>query len=84
MLDFGPVQDAGVATMVDATNRDPIVRAIAFLAPEVAFPKRFGSVCEVCRSVVKNPEAVEALRRNVNLFEPATNAVAAQLEKRAA
>jgi len=57
---------------------------VEHVAPEVKFPERFGSVCEVCRSVVKNPTAVEALRRNANLFVPATNAVAARLEKRAA
>lgn len=96
VLDFGPVQGGGASKRIDEANRDTIVRAIAYLgpvflkevieqvAPEVAFPKHFGSVCEICRSIVKNPAAVETLRQNVNLFEPATNSVAARLEEHAA
>ncbi len=71
-LDFGSVSEASATRKVEAANNDSIVRAIAFLGPvflkdvveqivpEVTFPERFGSVCEVCRSVVKNPAAVEA------------------------
>ena len=96
MLDFGSVRDLDISVRLGQANDDPIVRAIAYLgpvflkevllqvAPKLAFPRHSGSVCEVCRSIVKNPAAVEALRRNANLFVPATNAVANRLEDHAA
>ena len=82
VLDFGDVRLQSANNLVDKANDDMIVGAIAYfgpmflkrfvkvVAPEVVFPERYGSVCEVCRSVVKNPEAVKALRDNFRRLGP--------------
>lgn len=95
VLDFGSVREDGVVGRLQTGLRDPIVRGIAYLgpafleevveeiAPDIIFPKNFGSLCEVCQSVVRTPEAVAVLRRNLGRYVPVTEAVAARLEKRA-
>jgi len=96
VLDFGAAGGDRASNRIEAANADPIVRAIAYLgpaflkevveqvAPKIEFPKSFGSMCEVCQSVVGNTEAIEALRENVNLLSLATNTVVRRLEKQTA
>lgn len=92
VLDLGDTSEHVISDLIDGANNNPIIKGISNLgpvymkeiveqvAPEVKFPKNFGSMCEVCRSVVKNPRAVKALRQNIDLFLPAANAVAAEME----
>ncbi len=82
VLDFGDVRTTNAARLIEKANNDVIINAIAYfgplflmkivkkVAPDVSFSKKFGSVCEICRSVVKNPDAILALREHVSAFGP--------------
>jgi len=82
VLDFGDVNLSPMEDLVHQANNDMIVSAIAILgplflknfiqkvAPEIDFPKQYGTVCEVCNSVVKNPRAIQILRDRMNILGP--------------
>lgn len=96
ILDFGDVRLRDATDMIEQANEDDIVKAIALLGPmylkevveqvasEVKFPEKMSSVCEVCRSVVKNQGAIAALRENPGLYAPAARAVEKLNEKKSA
>lgn len=87
VLDFGDCRTDDPIDMIEDANQDPIVKGIAYLgplylrdvvrqvAPEISMPTGHGSVCEVCRAVVKNAAAVQVLRENAELYAPAARAV---------
>ncbi|GAB6053008.1 hypothetical protein JCM17960_18280 [Magnetospira thiophila] len=87
VLNFGSVKEVDAHTRVVEANANPIAMALAYLGPvflkevveqvkpDIRFPVRYASMCEVCQTVVHNPKAVAALRHSENLYVPATNTV---------
>lgn len=94
VLDFGSITGCNANSRIDEAHNKPMTMALAYLgpmflkevvekvAPEVSFPERYASMCEVCQSVVCNPDAIAALRSNANLYVPATKTVASLMEKK--
>lgn len=82
VLDFGDVNQKAADDLLRQANDDMIVNAIAILgpmflknfiqkvAPEIEFSENYSSVCEVCNSVVKNPNAIQILRDNMDVLGP--------------
>jgi len=93
ILDLGPVAYSSASALIEAGNRAPILKAIAFLGPtylkevierfdpNVIFPKSYGSVCEICQSIVQNPRAINALECNLFRLIPTINAVFERRER---
>jgi hypothetical protein len=85
VLDFGDAQREPIASLVEQTDEDPIVAAIAELGPlhlmrralqidpTLTFRSNYAAICEICEDIVTNPSVVQALRGDSSLL-PDVNA----------
>ena len=82
VLDLGDVGSAPVRSLQEKALDDPVLKGIIYLgpyylmtlakqvAPEIRFKERYGSVCEVCRSIVRSPGAIQVLRECEGMYIP--------------
>ncbi|HER26402.1 MAG TPA: radical SAM protein [Rhodospirillales bacterium] len=87
VLDFGDLKSARLASIRETALNNPILKGIIYLgphylmelvrqvAPEIHFNKQYSSVCEVCRSLTKNPKAVEVLLNHDYMYSPAVKII---------
>lgn len=82
VLDLGSVRETNAWQLIQEANGDGLLAVIAYLgpyylqgiikrtAPDLVAGNAYGSVCELCRSIVTNPEAVAALMREKDVWLP--------------
>jgi hypothetical protein len=78
VLDFGDTGESGVQALVDKADADIVVNAIALLgplflktfiqarAPQIAFRRRYASVCEICEDIVSRSETRQTLAEHIH------------------
>jgi len=76
ILDIGDMGSEDIETIYARANDNVLINAIiklgplaikkylALKAPELQFPDSYASMCEICQSIVKNPQAVSVLKQN--------------------
>lgn len=96
VLDLGDIGSATVGSLQTKALDDPLLKGIIYLgpyylmnlakqvAPEIRFKERYGAVCEVCRSIVRNPRAIHLLREHENMYLPSIELIERQSDPLAA
>ncbi|WP_334054497.1 radical SAM protein [Burkholderia cepacia] len=81
-LDFGDVRKHSIDELLKVANQSLVVNAIRKFGPyflmnfvktfsqEELFKKKYGSVCEICEDVVKNPKSREIINAHLSELSP--------------
>ncbi|MGE5502444.1 MAG: radical SAM protein [Ignavibacteriales bacterium] len=95
-LDLGDARAEDCGRIIERANGHDFVAALAFLgpyfllkvvaavAPDLVRPQRFGSVCEICRTLTTDPEKMRVVQQTSECWLPALREVQAKRKAMAA